>query len=496
MSIQFYNTLTKKKEEFKPIDDNTIKMYVCGPTVYDYFHIGNARSFIMSDVIRRYLEYRSYEVKFIMNITDVDDKIIKKANARGVSSNAVAEEFTKAFLEDIDKLGVKRATMNPKATENIKEIIEIINKLLNKGAAYQLGNDVYYSIENFSGYGKLSGKNIDDLISGARVDVDDTKKNPLDFALWKGAKEGEPFWESPWGKGRPGWHIECSAMAMKYLGETIDIHCGGNDLIFPHHENEIAQSEASTGKQFSNYWIHFGFLNIDNEKMSKSLGNFFTTREILNKYSANALRFYYLQTHYASPINFTHEGLEGAKNGFERLNNTIGELNRRLASNENGVNQIEMKEYEERFIEAMDDDFNSPKGMSVIFDLVKQINVKLANQDLLKAENIRALLAFLDKTLNGVFGLTASSADIAAVPDTILIKLNEAKALFEEMLGNKIEALDANSAPDLLNKLVEQRKEAKKSKNWKLADQIRDELKKAGITLEDKKDGTTIWKAE
>ena len=494
MPLQFYNTLTKKKEEFKSIDDKAIRMYVCGPTVYDYFHIGNARSFMMSDVIRRYFEYRGFDVKFIMNITDVDDKIIRKANERKVTSNEIAEEYTKAFLEDIEKLGIKRATVNPKATENINEIIDIIKKLISKGIAYQLGNDVYYSIEKFNGYGKLSGKNLDDLISGARVDVDATKKNPLDFALWKGAKEGEPFWVSPWGNGRPGWHIECSAMAMRYLGETIDIHCGGNDLIFPHHENEIAQSEACNGKPFANYWIHFGFLNIDNEKMSKSLGNFFTTRDMLKKYPANALRFYYLQTHYASPLNFTHEGLEGAKNGCDRLNHSITELKRRLDEQKIGNSEIDITEYENRFIEAMDDDFNSPKGLSVLFDLVKHINVELGKEEGIKEVNIKALLSFFDKTLNGIFGL--ATANDSSVPESVINSILSAKALFEEMLGKPIVDFNKGNAADLFEELIERRKEAKKSKNWKLADQIRDELKKSGIILEDRKDGTTEWKYE
>ncbi len=495
MSIQFYNTLSKKKEEFRSIEDKSIKMYVCGPTVYDYFHIGNARSFIMSDVIRRYLEYRNYDVKFIMNITDVDDKIIKKANKNGSSPESVASEFTKAFLEDIDKLGIKRATVNPKATENIPEIIDIIESLISKGNAYQLGNDVYYSIESFNGYGKLSGKNVDDLISGARVDVDETKRNPLDFALWKGAKEGEPYWDSPWGKGRPGWHIECSAMAMKYLGETIDIHCGGNDLIFPHHENEIAQSEACSGKSFANYWIHFGFLNIDNEKMSKSLGNFFTTREILNKYPANALRFYYLQTHYASPLNFTQDGLDGAKNGYERLCNTITEIKRAIESGLEGEVSIAVSEYENRFIEAMDDDFNSPKGMSVIFDLVKQINIELSGESKLKKENLTELLTFLEKTLDGVFGLKLPEAK-AQIPNAVINYFESKKELIGSIVGRAVELSKSSEISSLLDELIEKRKEAKQNKNWAVADQIRNELKNGGVLLEDKKDGSTVWKIE
>jgi cysteinyl-tRNA synthetase len=495
MSIKFYNTLTKKKEEFKPINDKTVKMYVCGPTVYDYFHIGNARSFIMADVIRRYFEYRGYDVKFIMNITDVDDKIIKKANEEGVSSDVIAEKYTKAFLEDIEKLGIKRATINPKATENIQEIIKIIEKLISSGIAYQLGNDVYYSIDKFSQYGKLSGKNIDELISGARVEVDENKRNPLDFALWKGAKEGEPSWDSPWGKGRPGWHIECSAMAMKYLGDTIDIHCGGNDLIFPHHENEIAQSEASSGKPFSNYWIHFGFLNIDNEKMSKSLGNFFTTREILNKYPANALKFYYYQTHYASPLNFTKDGLEAAKNGIERINNTLQELKYNLSEGKEGNYEINIKEYEDKFVEVMDDDFNTPKGLSVLFELIKDINVCVSSGNSLKIENINNLINFFDRILNGVFGLNLSAYK-NELSDKIISRFKEKRETFESIVEQKIENYDSENISKLINHLIEIRKEAKKSKKWNLADQIRNELKEIGILLEDRKDGSTIWKAE
>jgi len=316
-----YNTLTKKKEEFKPINPPNVSMYVCGPTIYDYFHIGNGRTFMMADVIRRYLIYKGYNVKYVMNLTDVDDKIIKKAIEEGVDTKEITKKFEQAFFDDIKKLKIKQADVYPKATEHIKEIEDIISKLEEKQIAYNVNGNVFYDVIKFNGYGKLSGKNIDDLESGARVEVNEEKKNPLDFALWKKAKEGEPAWESPWGEGRPGWHIECSAMSMKHLGETIDIHAGGSDLIFPHHENEIAQSEASSGHEFVKFWLHFGFLNINKEKMSKSLGNFFTTRDILSKYPAEAVRLLFVQSHYASPLNFSKELLDAAQKGAEKIAN-------------------------------------------------------------------------------------------------------------------------------------------------------------------------------
>ena len=330
--LKIYNTLTRKKEEFIPLNPPEVTFYSCGPTVYDYFHIGNARSFVMSDIVRRYLIYAGYKVKFAMNLTDIDDKIINKANALGIDSKEVAKRFSDAFFEDIDKLGLLRADINPRATEHIPEIIGMIEKLIENGKAYEVNGDVFYEISKFEGYGKLSGKNIDDLESGARVEVNEVKRSPLDFALWKSAKPGEPWWESPWGKGRPGWHIECSAMSCKHLGETFDIHAGGSDLIFPHHENEIAQSEGATGKPFAKYWMHYGFLNIDNEKMSKSLGNVFNLRDMVKKYKPETLRFFYAQTHYASPLNFTAEALESADRGLEKLNNLFDNAKQALAA--------------------------------------------------------------------------------------------------------------------------------------------------------------------
>jgi cysteinyl-tRNA synthetase len=510
MAIKVYNTLTKKKTEFKPIETGKVKIYMCGPTVYDYFHIGNARSFIMSDIIRRYLEYRGFEVKYIMNITDIDDRIINRANEQKVTADSIAKEYTKAFFKDLGKLSIKKATLNPRATENIPEMIKIIESLINIGFAYQLANDVYFSIEKFNGYGKLSGKKIDELIAGARVDVDEFKRSPIDFALWKGAKEGEPFWESPWGNGRPGWHIECSAMAMKYLGETIDIHCGGNDLIFPHHENEIAQSESSTGKTFANYWIHFGFLNIDNEKMSKSLGNFFTAREILDKYSINVIRLYFLQTHYSAPLNFSDDGLEAAKNGYYRLRDAVSELKIRLSRKEFGNETIDLQEFERQFTESMDDDFNTPKATAVMFELAEKINIILAAKKDIKYQDMDSIVKFFEITLQSVFGISMPKIldksidmklethaklhiiiDSAKLTETILKNRN----VFEKLTNNTISQILSEQDVFMLSGIcTDIRHKARMNKDWNKADKIRNDLKNMGIILEDRKDGTTIWK--
>ena len=376
-----YNTLTKKKEEFKPLNPPNVNFYICGPTVYDYFHIGNARSFIISDMLRRYLIYKGYKVKFVMNITDIDDRIIKKSIDEKISFNEVASKYTKAFLEDISALKLKPADVNPKATEHIGEIINLIKTLEEKGIAYNVDGDVFYDVSKFEGYGKLSGKNLEQLESGARVEINETKKNPLDFALWKKAKPGEPSWESPWGKGRPGWHIECSAMSCKHLGESFDIHAGGNDLIFPHHENEIAQSEGATGKPFVKYWLHFGFLNINEEKMSKSLGNFFTARDILINYSAEAIRLFFAQAYYRGPLNFSDELLQAAQKGVEKFVNLAQKINDELnKDNSEGVYpEIDIKKYLDEFETVMDDDFNSAQGVAVIFDFAKEVNRIIAS---------------------------------------------------------------------------------------------------------------------
>ncbi len=468
--MQIYNTLTRKKEPFKTIEENKVKMYVCGPTVYDFFHIGNARSFVMADTIRKALEFKGYDVKFVMNLTDIDDKIINRANKEGTSAKDVAEKYSKAFFEDTKKLKIKPATVHPKATEHIQEIIEFIKDLIDKGYAYNIDGDVYFDISKYKDYGKLSGKKIEELEAGARVEVNEKKKNPLDFALWKKAKPGEPYWESPWGIGRPGWHIECSAMSCKHLGETIDIHAGGSDLIFPHHENEIAQSEARTGKKFVNYWIHFGFLNIDNEKMSKSLGNFFTTREILTKYRAQELRFLYLQTHYASPLNFTIDALNASKKGLEKIEDLASFILDKINKNQNGdIVDFNFNYYYQQFELAIDDDFNFPKVLAVVFEFVRDVNKLINENSNLDVLVYKEIYKFLQKTADGVLSIIS----------------------FEELKNKSFHSLE----DDLIKIIIEIRKEAKLNKNYALADKIRDELNKIGIILQDTKDGV-IYKKE
>ncbi|HPN39292.1 MAG TPA: cysteine--tRNA ligase [Melioribacteraceae bacterium] len=463
--MQIYNTLTKKKEEFIPISENKVTMYVCGPTVYDYFHIGNARSFIMSDIIRRYLEYKKYDVKFVMNLTDVDDKIIKKANTEGVESNKVAQKFTEAFFEDIKKLKIKPATVYPKATDHIKEIIDIIKKIEENGFAYNKDGNVFFDVVKFKEYGKLSGKNIDDLISGARIEINEEKENPLDFALWKKAKENEPYWESPWGNGRPGWHIECSAMSTKHLGETIDIHAGGNDLIFPHHENEIAQSECASNKKFVNYWLHFGFLNINDEKMSKSLGNFFTVRDILKSYSAESIRLLFNQSHYASPLNFKPDLLDAAQKGLDKITNLIERLDDIIISGiESNSFSFNVDEYYILFNQAMDDDFNTPKAVAIIFDFIRDVNKYISENEVGKNQAI-IIKEFIINTAENVLGIIPTSN-----------KENNNNVLTDKLI-------------ELLIKL---RIDAKLQKNYGLADIIRKELELLGITLQDTKSGTTF----
>lgn len=466
--MQVFNTLTKRKEEFIPLNPPIVTMYMCGPTVYDYFHIGNARSFIMSDVIRRYLEYKNFNVKFVMNLTDVEDKIIKKANEQNTSAQSVSEFYANAFFEDINKLRIKKANEYPKATAHIEDMIELIKELEQKGIAYNIDGDVYYDITKFNEYGKLSGKKIDELEAGSRVEVSELKRNPLDFALWKKAKEGEPSWDSPWGKGRPGWHIECSAMSTKHLGDTIDIHAGGNDLIFPHHENEIAQSEGAKGKQFVRYWIHFGFLNIQNEKMSKSLGNFFNARDILKLYSVDAIRFFFCQTHYRGPLNFSEELLEASEKGVEKIKNFLLRINEEIDnvnSNET-VNPFDINKYVIEFENSMDDDFNTPKALAVIFELIKDAN-KLLDNNHLNKQSILEIKEFLKKSLDDVFGIIS----------------------FDEMKANVKSIED-----DLIKLILDLRDELKKEKNYNLADKIRNSLNDLGIIVQDSKTGTTYKK--
>jgi len=468
--MQIYNTLTKKKEEFIPLNPPNVTMYVCGPTVYDFFHIGNARTFIVSDMIRRYLIYKGFKVRFAMNITDVDDKIIRKANEEKISASEFSKKYAGEFLNDIEKLKIKKADIYPYATEHIEEMIELIKNLEQKGVAYNVDGNVFYDVKKFPSYGKLSGKNIDDLESGARVDINEEKKNPLDFSLWKKAKEGEPSWGSPWGKGRPGWHIECSAMAMKHLGKSIDIHAGGSDLIFPHHENEIAQSEASTNQQFAKYWIHFGFLNIDNEKMSKSLGNFFTARDVLKKYSAETIRFFFAQTIYSGPLNFSDELLASAEKGLEKLNNLVLSSLSFLKnpSPDANKNEFVFNKYYSEFEKAVDDDFNTPKGLAVIFEFIKDANKYIADHNPDK-DFYAGILEFLSKTAQDVLGILH--------------------------IENLSQGKESGIEDALIQLFLELRIRLKQEKLYQLADEIRDKLSKLGIQIQDGKTGSTYKKS-
>lgn len=463
--MRFYNTFSKTKEEFIPQNPPTVSFYTCGPTVYDYFHIGNARSFIMADIFRRYLEYKGYHVRFVMNLTDVDDRIIKKSIDEKKSSNIISEFYANAFFEDIKLLKIKAATIFPKATQHVTEMIEMIKELEEKGVAYNVDGNVFYDVSKFSEYGKLSGKNLEELSAGARVEINENKKNPLDFALWKKAKEGEPSWDSPWGKGRPGWHIECSAMSSKHLGETIDIHAGGNDLIFPHHENEIAQSEAAHGHKFVKYWIHFGFLNINEEKMSKSLGNFLPAREILKKYSAEAIRLFFLQTYYGGPLNFSFDLLSAAEKGVEKIRNLAEKIESEIKKDDNVgiVPEFNIKQYYDEFENVMDDDLNTPQAVAVIFDLIRAANKTISDYDNINVSFYNDLKKFLIDTAENVFGIIH----------------------FEE-LNKRVEQLDDK----LINLILDLRNRLKKEKKYELADMIRDELSKLGIELKDGKDGT------
>ncbi len=463
--IKVYNTLNKKKEEFIPLTPGEVKMYVCGPTVYNFFHIGNGRTFIVFDTIRRYFEYRGFKVDFVQNFTDIDDKMIKKANEEGTTVKKIGDTYIKEYYQDADALNIERATVNPRATEFIGEIIKFVKGLVDKGYAYEVDGDVYFSTKKFEGYGKLSGQNIEDLQSGARISVDERKKDPMDFAIWKAQKPGEPAWNSPWGMGRPGWHIECSCMAKKLLGETIDIHAGGSDLKFPHHENEIAQSEALTGEPFARYWLHSAFVNVNNEKMSKSLNNFFTAREILERYDADVIRFLMLSAHYRQQLNFSEDLLESAKASVERIYNAIGNL-------ENLIDEVSIEEmneeekayleslnkYKEKYIEKMDDDFNTADAITAIFDLIKDTNTNI--------------------TID-------SSKELAQKALELIRELGAPLGMFQKSTkGNLEEEIEA---------LIAKRQQARKDRDFALADKIRDELKDRGIVLEDTPQGVR-WK--
>lgn len=458
--MRIFNTMTRKKEEFVPLVPGEVKMYSCGPTVYNYFHIGNARPFIMFDILRNYLEYKGYKVTFVQNFTDVDDKIIKRAKEEGITEREVADKYIEEYFKDAEGLGIRRADYHPRVTELIPEIINVVKRIQDNGFAYEVNGDVYFDTAKYKEYGKLSKQNLEELEAGARVDVGEHKKHPMDFALWKSQKPGEPAWESPWGMGRPGWHIECSAMSMKYLGETIDIHSGGQDLIFPHHENEIAQSEAATGKTFARYWMHNGFININNEKMSKSLGNFFTVRDISEMYDLEVVRLFMISSHYRSPINFSKELLDSTKSSLERLyiakKNLLHILENAKDRDENEEEKAlrdKLLTHKDRFIEAMDDDLNTADAVSAIFDLVRDIN---SNIDESSPKTLVQFAYDLYMELAGVLRIVTKK---------------------EENLDDEIE------------KLIEERQKARKEKNWALADKIRDDLKSRGIILEDTPQG-------
>ena len=463
--MKLYNTLTRKKEEFVPVEEGKVKMYVCGPTVYNYIHIGNARPFIIFDTLRRYLEYRGYDVTYVQNFTDVDDKIIKRGHEEQISPEEVANKYIDEYFIDADGLGIKRANVHPRVTDNIQQIIDFVKELQDKGYAYEVNGDVYFDTKKFEGYGKLSKQNQDDLEAGARIEVNSQKRHPMDFVLWKAKKEGEPGWNSPWGEGRPGWHIECSVMSNRYLGETIDIHAGGQDLAFPHHENEIAQSEAKSGKPFSNYWIHNGYININNEKMSKSKGNFFTVRDIAAQYDLEIVRFFMLSAHYRNPVNFSDEMLNQAKAGLERLYNTkekleftISNLQESAMTEEEKSLVAELDGFRTKFIDAMEDDVNTADAISVIFELAKFTNSNVNEKS--SSEFAKKCLDQFDE-LTGVLNIVNKKQD--------------------DMLDEEIE------------NLIQKRVEAKKNKDFKLADDIRAELLEKGIILEDTRQGTK-WK--
>ena len=466
--MKIYNTLTKRKEEFVPLQEGKVSMYVCGPTVYNFIHIGNARPMIVFDTVRRYMEYKGYDVNYVSNFTDVDDKIIAKAVEEGVSAEEISTRYIKECKKDMADMNVKPATTHPLATQEIQGMIEMIQTLIDKGFAYEVNGTVYFRVKNFEEYGKLSHKNLDDLQSGVRsrqVSGEDQKEDPLDFVLWKPKKEGEPFWVSPWSEGRPGWHIECSVMSKKYLGEEIDIHAGGEDLVFPHHENEIAQSECCNGKQFARYWMHNAFLNIDNKKMSKSLGNFFTVREIGEKYDLQVLRFFMLNAHYRSPLNFSAELMESSKNALDRIITCVEQLKHLLETAPQGEKtekekelEAEIQGYVKKYEESMEDDFNTADAIAAIFELVKFSNTQTSGES--TGEFVKELL------------------------DTI-VHLSDVLGL---LVNKEAEVLDED-----IERLIEERQTARKEKNFKRADEIRDQLADMGIILKDTREGVQ-WK--
>ena len=477
MGLQIYNTLTRKKEAFEPLLPGKVGMYVCGPTVYDLCHIGNARSVVVFDVVARYLRHTGYQVTYVRNFTDVDDKIINRASTLNTSPEKLAEKYIDAFYMDMDALNVERATLEPRATEYIDRMRRFIENLIEKNLAYSVNGDVYYAVEKFPGYGKLSGRRFEDMEAGARVDINTKKRNPFDFTLWKAAKPGEPSWESPWGPGRPGWHIECSVMSSELLGETFDIHGGGKDLIFPHHENEIAQSEGASGRPFANYWMHNGYVNINREKMSKSLGNFMFTRDVLKQYHREVIRLFLLSNHYRSPIDFSDQNLNEAEIGLEKTYTLLGRLNDALASTSDNEKPQPGAHFN-RFCEAMDDDFNTAKGIGVIFDGVRLAN-KLIDEapDRFAADGISTLLTLRKDILKmgGLLGILSESPE----------------AFFKQQRSEALTTTDIDESR--IEALISQREEARRTKDWGVADEIRKQLNDMGITIEDRPEGT-VWK--
>lgn len=480
--MKLYNTMTNKIEEFKTIEENKVKMYVCGPTVYNYIHLGNARPIVVFDTLARYFKHKGMEVEFVQNFTDVDDKIINKSMEEGTSASEVSEKYIKYFFEDISKLNILESVKRPKVTENMAEIIKIIQKLIDNGFAYEKDGDVYFEVKKYKDYGKLSNQKIEELELGARIDVSEIKKNPVDFALWKKKKDGEPFWESPWGQGRPGWHIECSAMAKKYLGDTFDIHGGGQDLVFPHHENEIAQSKCAYHGNFANYWLHNGFIQINGDKMSKSLGNFFLLREILEKFSGNVVRLFILSTHYRKPINFSFENMEDTKKALQNIVKSMNKFedivekykNEKIENVKNSEFSQKIDKFDKKFEEAMDEDMNTPQALATIFDQIRETNKFIStneNEFPTIYYEIKKSYDSLKKKIENVFGIAL-----------------EAENAVKEEDGENMEL-----TKKLIELLIKLRSEARNEKNFKLSDEIRDELKALGVEIKDNKDGSTDY---
>ena len=481
--MKLYNTMTNKIEEFKTIEENKVKMYVCGPTVYNYIHLGNARPIVVFDTLARYFKYKGMEVDYVQNFTDVDDKIINKSIEEGISASEVSEKYIKCFFEDINRLNILESVKRPKVTENMAEIIEIIQKLIDNGFAYEKDGDVYFEVKKYKDYGKLSNQKIEELELGSRIDVSEIKKNPMDFALWKKKKkEGEPFWESPWGQGRPGWHIECSAMAKKYLGDTFDIHGGGQDLVFPHHENEIAQSKCAYHGNFANYWLHNGFIQINGDKMSKSTGNFFLLREILEKFSGNAVRLFILSTHYRKPINFSFENMEDTKKALQNIVKSMNKFeaiigkykNEKTAEITNLDFSQKIDEFDKKFEDAMDEDMNTPQALATIFDQIRETNKFISvNKDELSKiySEIEKSYESLKRKIGNVFGIEIEMENSAKEEDGENMELTK----------------------KLIELLIKLRSEARSEKNFKLSDEIRDELKVLGVEIKDNRDGTTDY---